>query len=394
MTIFEQIKNFFIKPDKVVNGVKLFSVNNYSGGYYYDGNYYNSDIVRSCIKPFYRAIGKLSPKQLKRNAKGEITGKTDLYLTELLRRPNPYMSMSSLLEKTAITLQLNSNAFIYTVKNNYGLTTALYPIPAYSAEKEYGENGELFLKFHLKNGDLKVLRYADIIHIRKDFTDNDDIFGESPAESLKDLMEVVKSSDKSVINAVKNGGVIKWILSFAQSLKPKDLKERARAFEEDYLSGADGGSIVAAQDNTQKVEQIKPTDYVPNASLQDRAKERLYAFFGVNENIIQSKFSEDEWQAYFESEIEPIARQLSEEFTNKVLRDFETIGGKNEIVFDSTSLQFASMTSKLNLLQMVDRGALTPNEWRKTLNLPPIENGDKAIRRLDTATVTDFQEKK
>jgi hypothetical protein len=45
------------------------------------------------------------------------------------------------------------------------------------------------------------------------------------------------------------------------------------------------------------------------------------------------------------------------------------------------------MKTKLNLLNMVDRGALTPNEWREIMNLGPIEGGDKAIRRLDTAEV-------
>ena len=41
----------------------------------------------------------------------------------------------------------------------------------------------------------------------------------------------------------------------------------------------------------------------------------------------------------------------------------------------------------MNLVQMVDRGALTPNEWRSILSLGPIEGGDKAIRRLDTAEI-------
>jgi hypothetical protein len=36
---------------------------------------------------------------------------------------------------------------------------------------------------------------------------------------------------------------------------------------------------------------------------------------------------------------------------------------------------------------MVDRGALTPNEWREVMNLGPIEDGDKPIRRLDTAVI-------
>ena len=43
----------------------------------------------------------------------------------------------------------------------------------------------------------------------------------------------------------------------------------------------------------------------------------------------------------------------------------------------------------MNLVQMVDRGAMTPNEWRLILGLAPIEGGEKPIRRLDTAVVTE-----
>lgn len=42
---------------------------------------------------------------------------------------------------------------------------------------------------------------------------------------------------------------------------------------------------------------------------------------------------------------------------------------------------------------MVDRGALTPNEWREVLNLPPVEGGNQVVRRLDTAVVNEMEEK-
>ena len=41
------------------------------------------------------------------------------------------------------------------------------------------------------------------------------------------------------------------------------------------------------------------------------------------------------------------------------------------------------------MVAMVDRGALTPNEWRQMFNLAPVEGGDKPIRRLDTAPTDD-----
>ena len=40
---------------------------------------------------------------------------------------------------------------------------------------------------------------------------------------------------------------------------------------------------------------------------------------------------------------------------------------------------------------MVDRGALTPNEWRAVFNLAPVPGGDAVIRRLDTAVVNQIR---
>ena len=59
----------------------------------------------------------------------------------------------------------------------------------------------------------------------------------------------------------------------------------------------------------------------------------------------------------------------------------------NEIVFEASSLEFASMKTKLELREMVDRGAMNINEWRKVMNLSSTEDGDEFIRRLDTAPI-------
>ena len=78
--------------------------------------------------------------------------------------------------------------------------------------------------------------------------------------------------------------------------------------------------------------------------------------------------------------------QLSNELTIKLFTRRER-GFGNRIVFNANNLQYASMSTKLGLQAMVDRGAMTPNEWREVLNLPPVEGGDIPLRRLDTAPV-------
>ena len=198
-------------------------------------------------------------------------------------------------------------------------------------------------------------------------------------------MNVISTTDQGIIKAVKNSGVIRWLLKYNSSLRPEDLRKNVKQFTEDFLSTENEGGA-AGVDSKAEAQQIDPKDYVPNAAQMDRTTQRIYSFFNTNEKIVQSNFNEDEWNAYYESEIEPIAMQLSNEFTRKLFTRRER-GFGNKIIFAANNLQYASMNTKLGLQAMVDRGAMTPNEWREVLNLPPVEDGDKPLRRLDTQVV-------
>ena len=143
---------------------------------------------------------------------------------------------------------------------------------------------------------------------------------------------------------------------------------------------------MAATDAKSDAKQIDPKDYVPNAAQMDRTTTRIYALFNTNEKIVQSRFTEDEWNAYYEAEVEPVVVELQGEYTRKLFSRRER-GFGNSVVFEAANLATASMATKLNLCQMVDRGAMLPNEWRAVLNLAPIPGGDKPIRRLDTQVV-------
>ena len=127
-------------------------------------------------------------------------------------------------------------------------------------------------------------------------------------------MNIVTTTDQGIVNAIKNGGIIRWLLKFTGSLRPEDIKKNTDEFVQQFLS-VENGTGAAGVDSKCEAIQIDPKDYVPNASQSDRTTTRIYNFFNTNEKIIQSKFTEDEWNAYYESEIEPIAMQLSSEFT-------------------------------------------------------------------------------
>ncbi|WP_341480090.1 phage portal protein [Clostridium celatum] len=385
MIFFDKIKNMIPQKTQVVSGCQLIQDKGNSF-YSWNGKIYQSDILRSCITPRATAIGKLVAKHIRNNSQEGIVINPEPYIRFLLEEPNPYMTGQMLLEKMINQLELNNNAFALINRDEFGYPCEIYPIPATSADAIYDENGVLYLRFTLKNMKIVTFAYSDVIHLRQDFNEND-IFGTSRAEALTPLMEIVTTTDQGIVKAIRNSSAIKWLLLFKQSLRPEDLKKATKEFVDNYLSIDSETGGAAAADAKYDAKQVEPKDYVPNATQMDKTLQRIYSLLGTNEKIIQSKFSEDEWISYFEAKIEPIAIQLSNEYTRKIFSRRER-GFGNKIIFEAANLQYASMNTKLQLVQMVDRGALTPNEWREVFNLAPIKGGDEAIRRLDTAVIT------
>ena len=374
----------FLNRSPTQTRIKMISEHG-NGFYSWNGKLYESDVIRSCIRPYAKATGKLVAKHIRETKEG-LQINPDLNIKLLLQEPNPYMTGQMLLEKMINQLELNNNAFALINRDEFGYPCEIYPIPATSADAIYDKNGVLYLRFTLRNMKIVTFAYSDVIHLRQDFNEND-IFGTSRAEALTPLMEIVTTTDQGIVKAIRNSSAIKWLLLFKQSLRPEDLKKATKEFVDNYLSIDSETGGAAAADAKYDAKQVEPKDYVPNATQMDKTLQRIYSLLGTNEKIIQSKFTEDEWISYFEAKIEPIAIQLSNEYTRKIFSRRER-GFGNKIIFEAANLQYASMNTKLQLVQMVDRGALTPNEWREVFNLAPIKGGDEPIRRLDTAVVT------
>lgn len=367
-----------------------------NGFYSFDGKLYRSDIVRACIKPKTKAIGKAVARHIRESvieaADGTKTKKTEVNpvvsMKFLLEEPNNLMTGQMLQEKVANQLQLNGNAFILILRDSNGVPNGLYPIPAVSAECRYSSTGDLSLKFIYCNGKWSEFPYSDVIHIRDDFYSND-VFGDSPVEGLSEMMDLVKTTDQGIKYAIKNSAIVRWLLKFTSSMRPEDLKLRANEFAENYLDIERGGSMgVAAVDSKADAIQVKSDNYVPESAQNSQVIRRIYAFFNTNDKIVRSEYNEDEWIAYYEAAIEPVIMQLSGEYTRKIFTRKERSFG-NKIIFWSGSLTYASMKTKLSLIRFLDRGTMTPNEVRAEFGYPPVEGGDKPLIRKDTGFLVE-----
>ena len=353
--------------------------------YAWNGKLYDSDIVRACIRPKVKAIGKLVGKHIRDDPQNDLKVNPEPYIRFLLQEPNPYMTGQQFQEKMATQLCLNNNAFALIIRDINGYPEQIYPIPCVGAEAIYDKQGNLNIRFTYRNGNMATFAYSDIIHLRQDFNDRD-LFGNSPAPALAQLMECIGVIDQGIVKAIKNSGIIRWLLRFTSSMRPEDIRKNVKQFVDNYLSIESETFGAAGVDAKAEAKQIEPKDYVPNATHIDRITDRIYSFFNTNKKIVQSSWTEDEWTAYYEAEVEPLAIQFSDVYTLRLFSRRER-GCGNRIVFEASNLMCASLSTKLAFQAMVDRGAMLPNEWRATMNLAPIEGGDQPIRRLDTQVV-------
>ena len=346
-------------------------------------NMYKSDIVRSCIRALADHTSKANPVC------------KDKKLEMLLKmRPNPFMNGKAFLYKVRTMYELTNTVFIMIVRDDPekgNKPVAFYPVPYSTFEAMQAKSGEIYIRFTTPNGNQLIVAWADLIVLRKDYNSSD-IAGDDNSPIFETL-DLIATSNQGISNAIKSTANLRGIIKSTKAmLDPKDLKTMRDQFVKDYMDIANEGGV-AAIDATQEFKAIEMNPTITNWSQMKEFRENCFRYFGVNDDIIMSKQKPEQMQAFYESKIEPFLIELSLEMTSKLYTYIEISHG-SAVQYEADTIQFMSTAEKLSLVQMVDRGALTPNEWRAALNLHPLEGGDVPVRRLDTAPVKDVKDDK
>ena len=247
-----------------------------NGFYAWDGKLFHSDIIRACIRPKAKAVGKLVGKHIRETITADgktLTVNPDAYIRFLLEEPNPYMTGQVMQEKLETQLCLNNNAFAVIVRDDRGCPMEIYPVPAAQVDAIYDAGMNLYLKFYFPNGRQATFPYTDVIHLRHDVYEND-IFGESPVPALAGLMDVISTTDQGIIRAIKNSSIIQWLLKFTNSLRPEDLQKQASDFASNYLSINSSSVGVAAVDSNHIILSAIQPETIANRLYQAGVEEQ------------------------------------------------------------------------------------------------------------------------
>jgi len=354
-----------------------------------NSNLFDSDVVGGIAHCIGQNIGKLSPQVIRKDASGMVV--KDDYLAKLLSlRWSPEITPFDGLYKMASDLVYKSNA-IAVIFWNESFTKVQSIVPVTVRNLKIWEDPDfkqIFVRFTWEaDNNTYTLPYGSVIHLKARYNKKR-FLGSDPELQLSSTMELLDATGKSLKNAVNNSANLKGYLKYNNFADEEELRKKVMDFQKAYMSaGNDGG--IAGLDNTMDFHEItQHTNAIPVTQSQF-LRENVYRYYNINEKILNSTYNESEWNAFYEAVIEPIALQLSLEFTYKLLTERER-GFGNKIIFTANRLQYATLQTRVNLgSQLYDRGIITINEYRELMYYEPIPDGDTRMISLNYVKADD-----
>jgi HK97 family phage portal protein len=204
----------------------------------------------------------------------------------------------------------------------------------------------------------------------------------SPNTAIIPGLKLAHTQNEGLVQGIETGAHLRGILRFTQILSGDNLKAEKERFMRDYLQMDNNGGIIVT-DAKADYAPIEQKPYPIDAEQLQATRRKIYSYLGITEKIVESSYTESEYNAFYQSVVEPLAVQLSLEFTSKIFTDREQAFG-NSIIFEANRLQFADVKTKSQLIErLIPVGLLTANEAREILNLPSIPDGDRRLVSLN-----------
>lgn len=358
------------------------------GEYQANGSLYESDIVGAIANCIATNAGKLKPQLVRTDAAG-LTIKND-YLAKLLStRWAPEYTPYDALYKMAADLVYRSNAFaIIFYTDDYTRVKSVVPVTTRSHRIWEDENGVMLFNFIWDyDGKSYTVPYQSVIHLKARLNKKR-FLGTPPDAQLKNTLELLDVTGESLRNVVKNSANLKGYLKYNNFIDEDELKAKVAEFQQAYMDASNEGGLAGLDNSVEFHEIQQKAPNIPTIQSQ-YLRENVYRYYNVNDKILMSSFNEAEWNAFYEAVIEPIAIQLSLEFTFKILTERER-GFGNKIIFTANRLQYATLQTRTTIgSALFDRGIITINEYRELMYYEPIEDGDVRMVSLNYVKADD-----
>lgn len=342
-------------------------------------NIYASDVVQQAINCITQEIKKLRPEHIREIGNDVIPVKGDLQT--VLNNPNPLMTTSEFLEKITWLLYLNYNVFIvptyYEWKDKDDITKrkydGLYPITPTQVDFIEDSRNRLHVKFYFNNGENYIVKYSDVIHIKKNYSVNQYMGGNEQGQPDNDaLLKTLNINHQllqGVASAMKSSFAINGVIKY-NTMLDEGKTEAALKELEAKLKKSESGFLPL--DLKAEYIPIKKELSLVDSNTLKFIDEKILRHFGVPLPILTGDYTKEQYEAFYQKTLEPLIISFSQAFTKVLFTDREK-GFNNTIKFYAKDLIFMSVDQKIAMLkELAPTGALYENEKRVMFGLMPM----------------------
>ena len=365
-------------------------------------NIYASDVVQQAVNCIVLELKKLTPTHIREigNDCTPVLGN----IQTILNNPNEIMTTCDFIEKIGWSLFLNYNAFIvpiyYTYKDGTGAIrrhyTSIYPIQPQTVDFIQDATDRLFIKFHFGDGSETTLPYSDVIHLRRNYSVNDFMGGNSQGQpdnaALLQTLQLNQDLLNGVSAAMKSSFAINGVVKY-NTLMDDGKTEIALKELENKLKKSESGFLPL--DLKAEFTPISKEIQLVDAETLKFIDEKILRNFGVPLCILTGDYTKSQYEAFYQKTLEPIVNQLSQAFTKVLFTDRERSFG-NKIMFYPKNLIFMSMSETLEMVRLLgDSGSLYENEKRVAFGLMPLKELEgkrmQSLNYVDASIAQQYQ---
>ena len=181
---------------------------------------------------------------------------------------------------------------------------------------------------------------------------------------------------------MRSSNRLQGLLKATTLVQDDELEKKRKAFVDNYMDISNTSGI-AIIDNRLEFQQLKLDSILIDDKQMQAVGNDLFRYYNIGENIVTSNYDEAQYNAFYNSVIEPLAIQLSLEITSKLFTIAQIKSGAR-VLFSAERMTFASLDTKVKAIEtLMPLGIFSINESRKIMELPDIENGDRHLLSLN-----------
>lgn len=329
--------------------------------------------ICTAVDTIARLIGSMTIHLMENTDNGDIRVRNELS-RKVDINPNSNMTRSAFVHWIVKTLMLdgNGNAVVWP-QTRRGILRDLKPVPA--AFASFIPNGLWDYRVMLAGQEYNP---NDVLHFVLNPGSYYPWMGMGYRVALADVANNLKqaaATEKGFMSSKWKPSIIVKVDALTDEFS--DAKARKKLLE-DYIESTEAGEPWMIPAEQFEVEQVRPLT-LSDLALADFVqldKRTVAAILGVPPFVLGiGDFHREAWNNFINSTIMPIARSIEQEMTKKLLFSPNLF-----FRFNSWSLYSYSITELVSSgAEMVDRMALTRNEWRGWVNMPPDPNMDELL---------------